>query len=379
MSYTRIGEYYVMNLNWGDGSDPQFTDKPKRLYDDIDLFEHVYDKPGFYTITGLVFAINNIDNPDKKEVMTWERFKSNIVINESNTYDTPYFEEEDFIMIGGYSEDSTYFKTMLVIGGYNFDKEIKTNIVNIEEYNEFDKIKILDTLMKFDGNLYNTYLDAYTKPIYDGDELINNNYSSKKYKDILKTTGLNNVDVGSCKMYTGVRKMNKHLGFNNTSPANDPNKDEYWNNIIPKKWKWTDREGIDYGIYREPISGSKALIEEYKEYHIDDSATQSWVNGYWPVLPKINKVGKFVNEVTSSYGFTNVAIGEPEGRGGEKSLILDIDFNQDTVNDLIDRTSQFEIKGTFDFSVEFDDKIRVQKGEKDNIELMEKRNSEQAF
>ena len=368
-----------MNLDWGDGSPREHTKKPKKLYDGIDLFEHVYDKPGFYSITGLVFSTNSVDNPDKTEVMTWERFKSNIVVNQSELYDSPFFEYEDFAMIGGYTENSAYFKTMLLIGGYNLDKELKTDVLNIDSYNEFDKIKILDTLMKFDSNLYNSFLDRYSEPIYDGNELINNNYSSKKYKDILKNTSLNNVDIGSCKMYNGVRKMHKHLGFNNSNPAADPNEDVYWKNIIPKEWRWTDKEGIEYGVYREPTSGSKALVEEYKEYQIDDSAEQNWQNGYWPVLPKLNKFGKFENEVTSSYGITNVAIGEEEGKGGKKNLILDIDFNQDTVDDLIDRTSQFDIVGTFDFSVELDDGVRVQKGGVDNFELLEKQNSEQAF
>ena len=63
----------------------------------------------------------------------------------------------------------------------------------------------------------------------------------------------------------------------------------------------------------------------------------------------------------------------------DDDLILDIDFNQDTVDDLIDRTSQFEIIGTFDFIVGLDDTIRVEKKQKDNIELLMKKNTEQAF
>ena len=294
-------KYYITNLDWGDGTEREFTGKPKGFYGSLELFEHVYEKPGFYTISGLVFTKNN------GRVESYEKFKSNIVVNPSPKYDSPFFEDRDFAMIGGYTEDSTYFKTLAIIAGYDFEKNKRVNLHDLN-YNEFDVIHLLDVLHKFDSNLYDTILDNYSNEIYDGDTLIHNNYSSKKHKDILKNTGLNNVDIGSCKMYNGVRKMHKHLGFNNSHPAADSNNEMYWNNIIPKGWKWTDREGIEYGVFREPIFGSKALVEEFKEYKIDDSASQDWTNGYWPVLPKINKAGKFISEVTSSYGHSNVAV-----------------------------------------------------------------------
>jgi hypothetical protein len=288
-------------------------------------------------------------------------------------YDSPFLSNEDFAMIGGYGEDSAYFKTLLNLSGFDFNKEKKVDIKDVKGYNEFDRINLMNTIVKFDSNLYDDILNDYTGSIYDGDVMINNNLSDKKKYDDLSNTNIKNLDVGSCKMYKGVRKMHNHLGFNNSSS------NEYWGNIIPKEWKWTDKGGIEYGVYREPTSGSNALIEEYKEYQIDDSDEQNWTNGYWPVLPTIDKYGKFVSEITSSYGLTSAAIGEPEGQGGERNLILDIDFNQDTVNDLFDKKSQFEIVSSFDFTINLDDKKRVKKNKIDNIELLEKNNKEQAF
>ena len=58
---------------------------------------------------------------------------------------------------------------------------------------------------------------------------------------------------------------------------------------------------------------------------------------------------------------------------------MDIDFNQNTVNDLFDKKSQFEIVSSFDFTINLDDKKRVKKNKIDNIELLEKNNKEQAF
>jgi len=377
-----MADFYLMNLDWGDGSKIEFTNKPQKFYDGIDIFDHVYDKPGFYTIKGLVAKVE--ENTPK--IRGWEKFESNIVVNKSNLVDSPFFHHNKFAMIGGYTENSTYFKSLLIVAGLNLEKDRKVDLQQVDEYNEYDKIFLLDTLAKFDSNLYDGFLNSYNEKIYNSineqteETLIHNNYSSKKNYDDLKATNLNNVDVGSCKMYSGVRKMHKHLGFNNQSSAANPNDISYWKNIIPKNWKWTDKEGIEYGVFRQPTSGSKALVDEFKEYKIDDSASQNWKNGhYWPILPKLNTIGKFESEVTSSYGFQNSEVPITNLNEDSSKLILDIDFNQDTIDDVIDKTSQFQIEGSFDFAVNFDENFRVEKSQKDDIELLVKNNSEQAF
>ena len=120
-----------------------------------------------------------------------------------------------------------------------------------------------------------------------------------------------------------------------------------------------------------------------KEYKIDDSAPQNWSNGYWPQLPKLNKAGKFETEVNTSQGSfqknRSAAIGGMETKHAQQKLILDIDLNQDTVDDLIDKTSQFKIIQNFDYTVKLDDNLRVERDKKDNVELLNKANSEQAF
>ena len=118
-----------------------------------------------------------------------------------------------------------------MLSGFRFDKTKKVDIKKLD-LNEFDKINLMNTIMKFDSKLYNDILDSYINPIFSDDEIINNNYSNIRQYDTLSNTGLNNVDVGSCKMYSGVRKMHQHLGFNNQSDAANPNKNSYWKNII---------------------------------------------------------------------------------------------------------------------------------------------------
>ena len=49
---------YLFKLNWGDGSELEYTDKPQ-LLEPTTLFEHFYEKPGFYSITGVVYHIGH--------------------------------------------------------------------------------------------------------------------------------------------------------------------------------------------------------------------------------------------------------------------------------------------------------------------------------
>ena len=50
---TENGGAYIFKLNWGDGTVLEHTDDPL-LLESTTLLEHFYDKPGFYSITGVV-------------------------------------------------------------------------------------------------------------------------------------------------------------------------------------------------------------------------------------------------------------------------------------------------------------------------------------
>ena len=45
-------DYYITNLDWDDGSD---IDRTIKQFTRNDVFEHTYEKPGFYSVKGLVF------------------------------------------------------------------------------------------------------------------------------------------------------------------------------------------------------------------------------------------------------------------------------------------------------------------------------------
>ena len=50
-------DYYLTNLDWDDGSD---IERDVKQFTRNDVFEHTYEKPGFYSIKGLVFKYNEL-------------------------------------------------------------------------------------------------------------------------------------------------------------------------------------------------------------------------------------------------------------------------------------------------------------------------------
>ena len=70
-STKKVFAYYVTNLDWGDGSDLEYTDSPKQ-FDRIDNFQHTYTMPGFYSIKGSDdFAIERAINFGEYSDSVW--------------------------------------------------------------------------------------------------------------------------------------------------------------------------------------------------------------------------------------------------------------------------------------------------------------------
>ena len=92
-------DYYLTNLDWGDGSELEFTDNPKK-FDRLDNLEHTYEMPGYYSVKGLVYKkalyMSNA-NPEKNEDM-------NINYEE--------FVREEIALDGG-DEGETYEQTVV--------------------------------------------------------------------------------------------------------------------------------------------------------------------------------------------------------------------------------------------------------------------------
>jgi len=157
---------YLFKLNWNDGSEIEYTDKPQ-LLERTTLFEHFYDKPGFYTISGVMYRIY------KGYMTTWEKFETNILLNPSSNYELDLFDYNNFASIGGISKDSAFVKSLYNIVGINPLTQDNSGASEdiIEELNELDKIQLLNILGKVDYQIiespYGDVIERYSKEIID--------------------------------------------------------------------------------------------------------------------------------------------------------------------------------------------------------------------
>ena len=370
---------YLTSLDWGDGSEKEFTSKPK-LVEELSLFEHVYEKPGFYIISGVIFVWDN----KNKYVSWWEKFESNLLLNPSNNYENGMYSFNNFAMIGGISENSSFGKTLYNLAGYDpINKEPRESSV-IDDFNEIDKIHLLDTLSKFDSqNMLDDYRDminAYSGSIVDeNNDIIHNGFIDKRFFDSFKNTSLVDIDIASTKMYKGVRSMWKHLRFENDDSDN-PGNNFYWKNIVSKDNTFQDLIGISVRDNPDPTKGSKVPRTPYKEIIINEDVTQKWDNGYYPVLPRIDIFGSFEKDVNveTSYGSASLAPITNVNEDNEK-LIMNIDFNQTVTDDLIDLTGIFDMQYNIDYEVKLNDSLRIEKSSMAYPDVISRDSREQAF
>ena len=214
--------------------------------------------------------------------------------------------------------------------------------------------------------------------------IIHNGFLNKKYHNSFKDTGLNDTDITTTKMYKGVKSMWEHLGFKNDD-SDIPNQNNYWQNIIPKDFTYFNLSGIetndvdiddDIGV----SMGIKTPRQSYVEISINDEE-QVWDGDYYyPVLPKLNTFGMFEQDVNveTTYGSASLA---PITNLNEQdeNLILNIDFDQTTTDDLIDKTNLSKLNYIQDFEVSLDNDLRLKTDTLIIPDGIEKNNSEQAF
>ena len=211
-------------------------------------------------------------------------------------------------------------------------------------------------------------------------------------KNSLKDSGMNNYDLATTKLYKGVVPMWEQIGFSNSS-YDVPSEDIYWKNHIPSDFDYfnlsnvsteevpTDDE-VDNGVGVGVTLGSKVKRTSYTKIIIDDSSgsIQQWDDGYlYPILPKIDKFGVFVEEVNTNdnYGSQDSPITNLQEITG--SLILNVDFNKTNTDKLEDLTSKNNIKYLKDFEIAFDDNLRLENKTIPIPDYLEKDKTEQAF
>ena len=152
----RNGLFYIYDVDWGDGTSREHTSEPLQLGDDVMLF-HKYEKAGIYEVTGTMIRMKPDFELQPLGVMFNQRFTLRININEGLDEDFTYFGSEGFSfipyknslpIIGGYSKESLYYKTIKRQLGFISD--------DVQSYPVFDKIsdklKSEFALQKMDSN-----------------------------------------------------------------------------------------------------------------------------------------------------------------------------------------------------------------------------------
>ena len=188
-------------------------------------------------------------------------------------------------------------------------------------------------------------------------------FINKNLTNTFKDTGLNNFDLATTKIYKGVKPMWEQLGFQD-SGSNVPTDMTYWQNIIPKDFTLINLTGV------ENVSGSLVISGD----------EQNWEDGYlYPILPSLNESGIFDEPVNvdTSYGDSNASITNVNDR--DENIILNVDFDQTTTDDLSDKTNLSKVEYNQDFELSLDEDLRLKIEGLIIPDGIEKNKDEQAF
>ena len=160
--------YHLFRLDWGDGSELEHTSETLIL-ESTTLLEHEYEKPGFYTISGVVMS--QFEN----SIGGYEKFETNILINPSEDYDVNLFNYDNFATIGGISNDSVLVKSSTNLAGFNpIDfNDTKVSDKTVEKINLLDRLNLFNFFTKINNSLVNKFteqIQPYVKEINDEPE-----------------------------------------------------------------------------------------------------------------------------------------------------------------------------------------------------------------
>lgn len=215
--------------------------------------------------------------------------------------------------------------------------------------------------------------------------IIHNGFINKNYRNSFKDTGLNDTDIATTKMYKGVTPLWKHLGFENDD-SDIPNQNNYWQNIIPKDFDYSNLSGIETNeVETDDIigvsKGNKIPRTSYVEISIISESEQVWDdNYYYPVLPTLNTFGVFEQDVNVETTYGSASLSSITNLDdNDENLILNIDFNQTTTDELIDKTDLSKLNYIQDFEVSLDNNLRIKTDTLVIPDGIEQDNSEQAF
>ena len=370
------GRFYIYNVDWGDGSPNEFTNRPKQIGENVAIY-HTYETHGIFEIKGMMLRVKHDDDDNIVGVIHNKKFSLRININEGFDEDFEYFGSDGYSflpyknttpIIGGASKQSIYFKNIKrQLGFLNNDK------ISIEFKNKSDKLKTEIALLKIENQDNNNLeiLPNYSIPRFStrdqlDEELIFSGLSSIKEE---LGDGIGDCDLTCIKYYNEPKSIWELFGFeeNDLQEIGNPFNSRYWKKIIDSDVSIFEREGINVD----------ALISE-NNLVIDINSEQNWIDGsYYPVLPKFGQSGNFLdveldedgNVKSNIYPNNNIPfpINGPITNDLEilDSLIININSDKLEFNVLSDNSGNDNLGFTIsDFRPNFDEETLVIKKQK---------------
>ena len=296
-------ETFVSNIDWGDGTTSdreRLRNKPMKLSTEL-ILSHTYTKPGVHKVTGCMWDMKKDTNEEGgvySYIRNVRKFIARFHLNGNpNTETNLLLNNVPTVMVSGVSEFSIYNKSLETFIGYvpPTNTQEQTFLPYPFKYH-YDKVSSAAAAASVDEKYINPdLLTPYAEEKYLIRTVTNDSasYSGRKIMSgLFRNFGslgdyLGDTDIAQTRIFTQPYRIAQHLGFPNNNvtlqEASTPDNKKYWNNIIPKDYLFTNREGID-----STIVGGKTLLT------IDTSSGQQWENNFmYPALPLLNQFGKF--------------------------------------------------------------------------------------
>ena len=222
----RQNEFYLYDVDWGDGSPSEFIE-PELINENKSVY-HTYLNSGIYEVTGYMLRVKIDEFGNPSGVLHNQRFTVRINVNKGTDEDFLYFGSDGFSfipfenttpIIGGISEQSSYYKNIVRQLGFLDSSEDDFLKVNVPFDKISDKLKTESALIKMDSS-YEEYLDVlpnFTRPRYllpdsdaEDNTLINNGTTLLR-DELGKSIG--DTDVTNVRWFNEPKQMWEMLGF----------------------------------------------------------------------------------------------------------------------------------------------------------------------
>ena len=300
------GLFYLYDVDWGDGSPKEFTSEPEQLDEEKAIY-HTYEESGIYEITGFMLRLKTDKNGNPIGLINNKQFKLRININEGLDEDFSFLASEGFSfipyknttpIIGGYSEQSIYYKTIKRMLGF-LDDGSQTNI----KYKNIDtRLKLEKALLKMDES-FRVNLDSSVEGgivpyfnTYNNVLITEGDLSVIREKDIFYINNLNLISQYMDVEVNGIDFVISPYGGSSTQG-------DWWRlKLTPAGAQYFEEITETHFIGQGWVSDINPNFP-YQQIQIIDSNYRIETNiGYSATPPGVYPVNRFADDYTSTRG-----------------------------------------------------------------------------